>query len=299
MSETDIIKPRARRTKKTEDAPAEPISTKFKNRLDETGPINYDNLRDTLPVLDEKKSDYTPAVLDGFDVKDVTTPKTAITEAAEEAEELTKKLDKLVRVSDEQCRNLVSLKSQIQSVKITSDEQEAILIETGVILARLGKALDAERVKKVDPLNKEVKTINDFYKKQITALDDVKEDVRKCVTVWRDEKARLVREAQKKLDDFMAAERAKELEAAKKAGQPAAPEFGLNVSVAPPPANTTKSDTGAAVGIKRWVFKVIDESKVPKEYWIIDTSKIGQAVRGGVHEIPGVEIKQEENLSFR
>jgi hypothetical protein len=43
----------------------------------------------------------------------------------------------------------------------------------------------------------------------------------------------------------------------------------------------------------------VDASKVPAEFWILDTPSIGRAVRGGARDIPGVRIYSEDSVSVR
>lgn len=49
----------------------------------------------------------------------------------------------------------------------------------------------------------------------------------------------------------------------------------------------------------QWKFEVTERLEVPMEYWSIDESKIGQAVRGGAREIPGVKIWSEQAVVAR
>jgi hypothetical protein len=48
-------------------------------------------------------------------------------------------------------------------------------------------------------------------------------------------------------------------------------------------------------GRKFWKFKIVDESKIPSEYWTIDEKKIGSEVRSKKDnaKIPGVEVYYE------
>jgi hypothetical protein len=50
---------------------------------------------------------------------------------------------------------------------------------------------------------------------------------------------------------------------------------------------------------RRWTFEVTNASAVPREYLMVDTVLIREAIRNGVHDIPGVNIYQEDGLSIR
>ncbi len=63
------------------------------------------------------------------------------------------------------------------------------------------------------------------------------------------------------------------------------------VPVAPKPAGiSTRKD---------WKTKVLDPARVPREYLVVDEGAIRRAVRDGIREIPGVEIKQVDEMAVR
>ncbi len=65
------------------------------------------------------------------------------------------------------------------------------------------------------------------------------------------------------------------------------------------PSNQTKGAIGTAYITKRWTFTVENKEKVPEEYKILDTTKINNAIRAGIREIPGLRIYQEERIGAR
>jgi hypothetical protein len=64
-------------------------------------------------------------------------------------------------------------------------------------------------------------------------------------------------------------------------------------------ATSLSSKSGSAHARQRWVATIEDESRVPREYLMVDTKKINAAVKDGVREIPGVKIEQETGLAVR
>lgn len=48
-----------------------------------------------------------------------------------------------------------------------------------------------------------------------------------------------------------------------------------------------------------WKYEILDSSKVPDQFWIIDDISIGKAVRAGAREIAGVRIYSEQTLGVR
>lgn len=61
-----------------------------------------------------------------------------------------------------------------------------------------------------------------------------------------------------------------------------------------PAAQEPKSD--AVYTRKTWAFEIVDEKKVPKDYWAIDEKALRAAVKAGEREIPGVRIYQKETV---
>jgi hypothetical protein len=194
-------------------------------------------------------------------------------------------------------RETPSIKTKLEALVIASDADEKICIETGVIIARIEKDLENSRKKIVDPLNKQVKEINSFFKPFTDNLAALKETARQKIGDYRAEKERKRLEEQRRLDAILAKQREDELKKAAETGT-AAPAIGLTIPVAPV-ANTVHSDTGAATGRTVWKWSVEDLSKVPDEYFILDEKKINGLVRGGVREIAGLKIYEDKEVSFR
>lgn len=51
--------------------------------------------------------------------------------------------------------------------------------------------------------------------------------------------------------------------------------------------------------VKRWTFKEVDLNKIPREYLLLDTKKVNQAIKDGARDIPGLEIFEEERPAVR
>jgi len=69
-----------------------------------------------------------------------------------------------------------------------------------------------------------------------------------------------------------------------------------------PPAPSVYDVPNGRVGlVKRWKFREVDVTKVPDEYTkrVVDRDKVWEAIRkDGVRSIPGLEIYQDDNVSF-
>jgi len=61
-------------------------------------------------------------------------------------------------------------------------------------------------------------------------------------------------------------------------------------------AEAVTAKVGDAHVSKRWTFRIESADDVPRDYLVVDTIKIRQAVRAGERDIPGVRIYQEESV---
>ena len=66
------------------------------------------------------------------------------------------------------------------------------------------------------------------------------------------------------------------------------------------PEKTVRGVAGGSMTAKTvWRFEIVDEKLIPDEYRIISEKLIGEAVRQGLHEIPGTRIYQDKIISVR
>lgn len=47
---------------------------------------------------------------------------------------------------------------------------------------------------------------------------------------------------------------------------------------------------------KRWTYEILDESQIPREFCSPDSKKINEAIKGGVREVPGLKIFEQEDV---
>jgi hypothetical protein len=132
--------------------------------------------------------------------------------------------------------------------------------------------------------------------------------------VQRDDLLRPLAEAEARIDQEIrafrlrksqeAAEKQAKAEAAYEKKIERAVAKGLDpVAVPPPPViaapvKTVKTEVGKVTARKIRKFRVVDPAQVPDEYWMLDETKIGKAVRAGI-DIPGVQTWEDEVLQVR
>jgi hypothetical protein len=134
------------------------------------------------------------------------------------------------------------------------------------------------------------------------------------LTTQRDDLLRPLAEAEARIDAEIRAFRSRKAQEAAARQAKAEAQYekkieramakGLDpVAVAPPPvvpapAKTVRTEVGKVTARKIRKFRIVDPAQIPDEYWVLDETKIGKAVRAGL-DIPGVQTWEEEVLQVR
>lgn len=82
----------------------------------------------------------------------------------------------------------------------------------------------------------------------------------------------------------------------------AAAEAPAPIVVAPeiPEAQTTvRTEAGSSFQKRPWKHRIVDESLIPRKYLVVNETLIRKDIAAGIREIPGVEIFQETQISYR
>ena len=157
-------------------------------------------------------------------------------------------------------------------------------------IATAKKEVDSRRRFFVDPLNRQVKTINDLFRDYSDPLGEADRIVRNKVLIYQAEEAKRVAEVQRKA---MEEAKAQAEEASK---HPTEEFIPIPINIVEEPEKTVRAGAGSATTRQVWTFKIVDPSKVPDEYKVIDEKKIAAVVKAGVRNIPGVEIYPTSSL---
>lgn len=209
-------------------------------------------------------------------------------------------------------KDVLSLESKVKSLKIVDEEtrKHASFLLTAVNDAI--KGAEAKRKTFVDPLNATVKRINAEFKLITDPLTNLKsiinnEQIRdyneqEKARKEAEEKARKeAEEKQRKLDARLNKtknDEHKELLELEKANVDA----NLNDKLEEAKSSVQRSvftGVGTTTIKKIWTYEVTDLSKVPEEYKMLNETKVGQVVRAGVREIPGIRIYEKPSVSSR
>lgn len=143
-----------------------------------------------------------------------------------------------------------------------------------VVIAK--KEVDSRRRFFTDPLNQQVKSINDLFRSYGDPLVEADRIIRNKILAYQTEEAKRVAEEQQRVFE--------EVE-----------ERGF-VPIPIESEKTIRASAGLATTRQVWTFRIVDPSKVPDEYKVIDERKIAAVVRAGIRNIPGVEIYPTSSL---
>ncbi len=216
---------------------------------------------------------------------------------------------------------------KVKGLQILNPQREAQAVDALAIVRRLLKAAEKSRKELVDPFNLKVKKINAAFDAMTKDLETANAMLTGSIRDWReserqriaDEQARVAREnaereaAQKAETDRIAKEMAARTEIeAKAVGMTEADAQKLGVLVAqdeiaaitPAPVeiapvqrgNVAHGDLASGHSQMPWAFEILDGSQVPVAYCSPDSKKIGEAVKAGVRDMPGVRIFQKKQI---
>ncbi len=122
-----------------------------------------------------------------------------------------------VPISVEVFRDAQEILEQIRSIEIDSHEMKAYAAEELAKIKGLAKKIEAERVAAVDPLNKEVKSINNMVRPASQCLTEAETILKNAIKTYDAKVAKVLRDEQDRLEAIARAEREKLLEQAKTA----------------------------------------------------------------------------------
>lgn len=193
--------------------------------------------------------------------------------------------DKMTQELQQQGSTLLAAAEMMEIVDALS--LEAATNTLGVI-ADTKKRVEERRQFFVKPLNDHVKTINNWFKSILAPLEQADSILRQKILKYRQEEARKRKEEEERLRKLME-EQAKQN-----------PEVPVPTTVIVPQLERTVQGAYGQVQAREvWMFKIVDESQIPREYLMPNEKAIRAAVKGGVRNIPGVLIYKEESLAVR
>lgn len=155
--------------------------------------------------------------------------------------------------------------NKVKEINITSAEtlQEAVVFVQKI--KEISNKIEKLRKSRLAPLNKEIREINEKYKPYIEALKNAEKELKEKIAEYKIKQQTLSQEV-----------------------------LSSDIVV-----NGRAMGTPDVVFRSHWTYKVVDESKVPRDYLMLDHSKIMNAINNGERNIPGLEIYDEGNVAIR
>lgn len=197
---------------------------------------------------------------------------------------------------------VVTFKERAEHLVIKSDEDNA---EATTVLSELTtrkKGIEEARKFFVDPLNAQVKAINEKFKPQTERLDEVIQIIKTKVGAYHLAQEKKRADEQERLDKIRREADAKRIAEGKET-------IATPVRQVEEKQQTTKTTTGSATVKKVWKFKIVSFKDLPKDIKVLimtEAMKAGigdtvvrKMVNAGVREMAGVEIYQDTQVSVR
>lgn len=168
------------------------------------------------------------------------------------------------------------------SIEVTSKDEERVALENAQTVKSLQKRIESRRKELLEPLNEQIRLINDTCRTIAEPLIASEAHLRSELIRW-----------EKQLAEVRIAEKANILEAASL--------FSETPHIDPEIAKDLEAIESMRVKgtSKTWAFEVIEESLVPRTLCKPDLTKIRIALKYGARDIPGLRIFQETRIAIR
>lgn len=153
---------------------------------------------------------------------------------------------------------------------------------------------------KIKEVNTRIRKLEEKRKQYTDPLDDLKKQIMSDFKQMTDPLEEFVDMVKSKMLEFYKAEQKRKDEEQKRIEAEAlekAKQEDVSEVIVPVVNHQLKTQRGykSTITVKKvWKWRVVDETKVPREYLCLDEKKINLAVRNEVRKIDGLEIYQEE-----
>jgi hypothetical protein len=162
----------------------------------------------------------------------------------------------------------------------TTVDNATLKKETSLELAKISKLLDSKRQDAVKPALEEQRRINDAYKPVITKLDTISRGLINQVA------------------DYVRIEERKEAERKAIEAKAQAEALIEGKTVLPEPIRPVSPNVKVST-TKVWVYEVVDQLQIPRQFLSPDAVKIQNSIKAGARFIPGLKISQQERVGRR
>lgn len=198
---------------------------------------------------------------------------------------------KLVEIENDS----INLATEMRGFSIENAEQMRVASEKLAIAKSRVKRVEELRKFFTQPLNDQVKKINDEFRKVREPYEILITDLSKKMVDFRAIEAKRIEDERKKAEKE-AKKKAEELKKENPEAEPMDLDFSADDFKQSNKINTSE---GQASFRKTWDFEITDEKKIPKKYLKVDEVAIRKAIREGKRKIAGVKIFQKEIIVNR
>jgi hypothetical protein len=194
------------------------------------------------------------------------------------------KAGKGIALVKQQSSGLVAeLTSVFPGTEITTESDLTLASEALASITKYLRQWEKARTEIVQPANNFVRSINEMWKRLTDPVKREESRLRAMMSAFR------ARESQRRQQEYE--ESLQHLDEVFSQGTPA-PEVVGAVPAASLKQVVTDSGNVNFTSVRKW--KVEDADKIPREYWILDETRITKLVKGGVESIPGIKIWVEQ-----
>lgn len=171
-------------------------------------------------------------------------------------------------------------------------KDEATQVEAADALANLRniiRQVEETRKELVKPLNDHVKFINSRFEQFLNPVKKAENYLREQISQYRAQVEETRRKEQAR-QDRLAEKRAERAE--ERGDVRPIPEVVAPMVSGPP--KTIEVSTGRLSFMKIRKWEVLNLEKIPREYFVLDESRITKVVKAGIPDISGIRIWEEE-----
>ena len=166
------------------------------------------------------------------------------------------------------------------------------------------KSIEDARTRITKPINDSLREVNAQAKEAAAPFLESEAKIKRAMIAYSDEQDRLQREEQRRLNEAAEKERLRLQEIADRAAAKGqtnkAEQFEERAQAVTAPVVQTQAPKVAGVSIpKVWTFEITDEDVIPREYLVVDESRIRRVVTAlkGDTKIPGVRVLEQKRIS--
>jgi len=189
-----------------------------------------------------------------------------------------------------------AMQTKAAAVVIESDETNTLAIEMGLQAKKLGGAIEKARKAFVADPNEYVRGINALAKSFGEKLAAIEYGLKRKIGDYQQrkelERRKVEEEARRQTAELQA-----KLDAEAKAAN--VEPVKIEAPVVPKASGPVRTAEGTSYQHTEWRFEVQDDAAIPREYLMPCETRIRQAVKDGVRNIPGVRIFEHTETRFR